>query len=156
MFTGTTALCVADALPADGKLISLELDQYFKDLAQPYFEKAGVASRVDVQVGKALDFLQAYRGEPFDLIFIDADKTGYQSYYNAILDRGLLRKNGVLLIDNVLYKGFPITDDLFKEDADMRKNGEALVQLNKMIRQDKRVDVCVLPIRDGVSFIMQK
>lgn len=157
MFTGTTTLCVASSLPSDGKVVCLEIDQYFEDLARPYFEKAGVSSKIDVKVGKALDFLQSYNGEPFDLIFIDADKTGYLGYFNAIFDRGLLSKNGVLLVDNVLYKGLPITDGLQSEStAERVDNGGALKHFNQVVRQDKRVEVCVLPIRDGVSFIMHK
>ncbi|MCO5613706.1 hypothetical protein L7F22_067984 [Adiantum nelumboides] len=132
MFTGTTTLCVASSLPSDGKVVCLEIDQYFEDLARPYFEKAGVSSKIDVKVGKALDFLQSYDGEPFDLIFIDADKTGYLGYFNAIFDRGLLSKSGVLLVDNVLYKGLPITDGLQSEStAERVDNGGALKHFNQ-------------------------
>lgn len=89
------------------EIVALELDQYYKDLATPYFEKAGVGNKVDVRIGSASDALHAMKDnkeESFDLIFIDADKVGYMGYYEAILQNGLLRKGGVMLVDNVLYK----------------------------------------------------
>jgi caffeoyl-CoA O-methyltransferase len=89
------------------QIITLELDQHFKDLATPYFEKAGVNSKIDVRVGSAIDLIEDMvksKEEPFDVIFIDADKTGYKKYYDTIMDAGLLCKGGVMLVDNVLYK----------------------------------------------------
>lgn len=88
------------------QLIALEIDEYFKHLAAPFFAKAGVADIIDVRVGPALESVQAMAGteEPFDLIFIDADKTGYHDYYETIMSSGLLAKGGVLLVDNTLYK----------------------------------------------------
>jgi len=166
MFTGTTTLCIADALPEDGKLISLEIDKYFKDIATPYFEKAGVASRIDVRIGSALDSIRNMvenKEEPFDLIFIDADKTGYHDYYETILGSGLLRQGGVLLVDNTLYKGIPFTSELEKADASLAErlhisveNGLALKAFNKHVADDPRVEASVLPIRDGVTWIMHK
>ncbi|UZJ52486.1 hypothetical protein CBS101457_001806 [Exobasidium rhododendri] len=166
MFTGTTTLCIANVLPSDGKVVSLELDQYFKDLATPYFEKAGLNERIDVRVGSAKDALEKMKESqeaPFDLIFIDADKAGYLAYYEAIMESGLLRKGGVMLIDNVLYKGYPFTPELQKDSKaklpDLEidaSNGEALIKFNSHVSKDPRVQVIILPIRDGVSWIMAK
>ncbi|KAE8234306.1 hypothetical protein CF326_g654 [Tilletia indica] len=166
MFTGTTTLCVADALPEDGQLVTLEIDSYFKDLTAPYFQKAGVASRIDVRIGSALDSIKQMaqaQEEPFDLIFIDADKTGYHDYYETILEAGLLRKGGVLLVDNTLYKGVPFTPDLENADQATVKqlqlnlsNGLALRDFNKHVAQDTRVEASILPIRDGVTWIMHR
>ncbi|KAK0526491.1 hypothetical protein OC834_004783 [Tilletia horrida] len=166
MFTGTTTLCVADALPQDGKLVTLEIDSYFKDLATPYFEKAGVASRIDVRIGSALESIKKMaqdKEEPFDLIFIDADKTGYHDYYETILGSGLLRQGGVLLVDNTLYKGVPFTPALEQASAETVKqlqlnlsNGIALKKFNQHVAQDSRVEASVLPIRDGVTWIMHR
>ncbi|CAD6960702.1 unnamed protein product [Tilletia caries] len=166
MFTGTTTLCVADALPADGKLVTLEIDSYFKDLTLPFFQKAGVASRIDVRIGSALDSIKHMaqaNEEPFDLIFIDADKTGYHDYYETILSAGLLRQGGVLLVDNTLYKGVPFTPDLENADPETVKqlqlnlsNGLALRSFNKHVAQDSRVDASILPVRDGVTWIMHR
>lgn len=113
MFTGTTTLCVADQLPAGGKIIALEIDAYLKDFLQPHIEKAGVAEKVEVMTGKANDAIetllkdvQSRKAEPFDLIFIDADKTGYQGYFDQIINGGLLAKSGTLLVDNTLYSEY--------------------------------------------------
>lgn len=162
MFTGTTTLCVADALPSDGKIITLEIDQYFKDLAIPFFEKAGVNNRVQVQIGSAIESMEKMienKEEPFDVIFIDADKTGYKKYYDTIIQGGLLCKGGVMLVDNVLYKGFTFTPELqqSKDLPDMgidEANGKAMVEFNEYVSKDSRSQVVVLPIRDGISWIM--
>lgn len=88
------------------QVITLEIDAYFRDLAAPYFAKAGVADKVDVRIGKALKTIEilAKSEEPFDLIFIDADKGAYQIYFDLIMKTGLLKKAGVMLVDNTLYK----------------------------------------------------
>lgn len=89
------------------QIITLEVDQYFKDLAVPYFEKGKVNEKIDVRIGHASERLANMvekKEEPFDLIFIDADKSGYKKYYDTIMESGLLKKGGVLLVDNVLYK----------------------------------------------------
>lgn len=166
MFTGTTTLAIADVLPKQGgKIIALELDDYLRELANPFFEKAGVKERVDVRIGKAMDSIQEMiksKEEFFDLIFIDADKGAYQQYYDVIMDNGLLRKGGVLLVDNVLYKASPFVPNLEKATSDQLKtaihfeNGKSLAAFNKFVRQDDRVDVTILPVRDGVSWIQYK
>ncbi|PWN34526.1 S-adenosyl-L-methionine-dependent methyltransferase [Meira miltonrushii] len=166
MFTGTTTLAVADVLPKEGgKIIALELDAYLRELANPFFERAGVKERVDVRIGKAMDSIQEMikaKEDPFDLIFIDADKGAYQQYYDVIMDNGLLRKGGVLLVDNVLYKASPFVPELQQATPEQLKtaiqfeNGKALAAFNKFVRQDDRVDVTILPVRDGVSWIQYK
>lgn len=105
MFTGTTTLCVATHLPADGKIVALEIDAYLKDFVMPHMEKAGVGNKVDIRTGPAKDTLKqlADQGESFDLIFIDADKSGYVGYFNTILDTKLLAPGGTMLVDNTLY-----------------------------------------------------
>lgn len=111
MFTGTTTLCVAHALPRNGgQIVALEVVDYLETFVTPHFEKAGVKDRIDVMTGRADDALdqlqkeiQSGKAEPFDLIFIDADKGGYKTYWKKILEGGLLRKGGTMLIDNTLY-----------------------------------------------------
>lgn len=160
MFTGTTTINIAASLPKDGKIIALESEAYLKEVTKPFFDKAGVASKIEVRIGQAIDSLKELIAKrmSFDLIFIDADKTGYLSYYEAIMDGGLLNDNGVLLVDNVLYQGLPIMPELRKEGEDefMSKNGRALHHLNQIIDDDPRVDVTILPVRDGLSWVTKK
>lgn len=110
MFTGTTTFCLAHHLPQGGKVVALELDQYLDDFLAPHLKRAGLQEKVQVRVGQAKDTLENLVGEvqsgqeePFDLVFIDADKTGYEGYYNQMMDGGLLKKGGVFLVDNTLY-----------------------------------------------------
>lgn len=162
MFTGTTTLCVADVLPSNGKIVALEIDQYFKDLVTPYFEKAGVDKRIDVRIGSAIQSMEKMvqdKEDAFDVIFIDADKPGYKNYYDTIMQGGLLRNGGVMLVDNVLYKGYTFTPELqeSKNLPDMGidgANGKAMVEFNEYVSNDSRSQVVVLPIRDGISWIM--
>lgn len=114
MFTGTTTACIAHNLPKDGKVVALELDAHLRDFVTPLFEKSGLASRIDIRIGAASEAIRSLAlekqddkngiQEGFDLIFIDADKTGYKGYYDTILQSGLLRKGGLLVVDNTLYK----------------------------------------------------
>lgn len=109
MFTGTTTLAVAERLPSageGGKIVALELDAWLGDFVKPHFERAGCADKFELVTGPAkqsLDELTKRGEEPFDLVFIDADKTGYEGYFKQIMDGGLLRKGGVFLVDNTLY-----------------------------------------------------
>ena len=95
--------------------------------------------------------------DAYDIIFIDADKPGYTTYFNMILDKHLLKKDGLLVVDNTLYKGAPWTEGLVDESLlDIAKtNADAIKHFNQVVRQDKRVEVIVLPVRDGVSLIMR-
>ncbi|CEH15677.1 caffeoyl-o-methyltransferase [Ceraceosorus bombacis] len=142
------------------------MDAYFKKLSQPFFARAGVRERVDVRIGAALDQIKGMvrdNEQPFDLIFIDADKTGYHDYYETIIGSGLLAKGGVLLVDNTLYKGLPFTPDLDKASPELlgrlqinQEYGTALRKFNQHVAQDQRVEASILPIRDGVTWIVQR
>lgn len=110
MFTGTTTFCIADNLPQGGKVVALELDAYLETFLSPHLERAGLREKVEVRTGAAKDSIERLVEEvkqgaipPFDLIFIDADKTGYQGYYDQVMQGGLLKVGGVFLVDNTLY-----------------------------------------------------
>ncbi|CAO1637773.1 unnamed protein product [Sympodiomycopsis kandeliae] len=166
MFTGTTTLCIAEQLKhiKDAKVVTLELDQYLSDFVRPHLENAGVSDQVEILIGQAsqsLDTLKR-RKEQFDLVFIDADKGGYKAYFDAILDGNLLRPGGVMLIDNTLYKGTPLFDDKHTRQLQETIPGiksdlaQAVKEFNAYIRNDERVDVCVMPIRDGITWVNKK
>lgn len=163
MFTGTTTVCIAQQLRQGGKVTALEIDPYLHNFTRPFFHQSGLAEKIDVKVGNAVDHLEAISKtivcdqDAYDIIFIDADKPGYTTYFNMILDKHLLKKDGLLVVDNTLYKGAPWTEGLVDESLlDIAKtNADAIKHFNQVVRQDKRVEVIVLPVRDGVSLIMR-
>ncbi|SAM78675.1 related to O-methyltransferase [Ustilago bromivora] len=163
MFTGTTTVCIAQQLPPGGKVTALEIDPYLNTFTRPLFEQTGLGDKIEVKVGNAVESLEAIAKDvlsdedAYDIIFIDADKPGYKSYFKTILDCGLLKRSGLLVVDNTLYKGTPWTEGLVEEKMLEigKENAEAIKQFNSLVKEDKRVQVVVLPVRDGVSLIMR-
>lgn len=150
-FTGYSSLSVARALPADGKLVCCDVSREFTDIARRYWAKAGVAEKIDLRLAPALETLAALRetqAGSFDLAFIDADKSNYRNYYEAVLD--LLRPGGALLIDNVLWSG-DVADPSAKD-----QETTVLRDLNSFIATDSRVDFCLLPIADGLTIARKR
>jgi predicted O-methyltransferase YrrM len=148
-FTGYSALAVAAALPEDGQLIACDVSEEYTSVGRPFWNKAGVAARIDLRLGPALATLDALitRGESgkFDFAFIDADKPNYDAYYERCLK--LVRKRGLIAIDNVLWSGAVV--DARKTSADTK----ALRALNRKIRDDARVDMCMLTVGDGLTLV---
>jgi predicted O-methyltransferase YrrM len=150
-FTGYSSLSVARALPADGKLICCDVSEEYTAVARRYWTKAGVADKIDLRIAPALETLAALTrtdAGTFDMAFIDADKTNYQHYYEAVLD--LLRPGGAVLIDNVLWSGEVANPEA--RDADTT----ALRKLNSLIATDERVDFCLLHIADGLTIARKR
>ena len=148
-FTGFSALSVARALPADGRLICCDISEEWTAIGRRYWEKAGVAHKIDLRLGPALDTLRALPPEPrFEIAFIDADKVNYPLYYEEILKR--LRPNGLILFDNVLWMGRVI------EPSDDSDDTVALRKLNDFIAADTRVDSVMLSISDGLTIVRKK
>jgi caffeoyl-CoA O-methyltransferase len=151
-FTGYSALCVAQALPADGKLIACDISEEFTAVARRYWAKSGIADRIELRLAPALDTLKSLLAGggagSFDFAFIDADKTQYDAYYEAILK--LLRTGGLITIDNVLWSG-AVADDR-KRDADT----VALRALNEKLKTDKRITLSMLPIGDGLTLARKR
>ena len=149
-FTGLSTLCMAKGLPHDGKIISIDNSDEFLSLAKQYWEKAGVQNKIESVIGQGLDIMQSYidRQFFFELIFIDADKNNYSSYYELSLQ--LLQTNGLIIIDNMLWGGE--VADLSNKD----KQTESLRFLNNKILKDHRVEFSLLPLADGISFIRKK
>jgi len=145
-FTGYSALAVASALPPGGKLICCDVSEEWTNVARRYWQEAGVADRIELRLAPALDTLAALLhhdgGETFDLAFIDADKTNYDAYYEACLK--LNRRGGAIALDNMLWSGKVADPNAHDDDTD------ALRALNAKIRDDRRVDACLLTVGDGV------
>ena len=144
MFTGYSALCFAEALPADGTVLTCEVDEESAALARQYFARSPSGNKIEVRMGPALDTMRHLTG-PFDLIFIDADKTNYVNYYRRSLD--LLAPQGVILIDNVLWDG-----DVLKQPPPDDKTA-AIQELNRVVSTDPRVSAVLVTIRDGLLVI---
>jgi caffeoyl-CoA O-methyltransferase len=148
-FTGYSAICIARGLPADGVLVTCDVNEEWAGIARRYFDEAGLADRIDLRLGPALDTLQAMPAEePFDFGFIDADKTGYPDYYEEVLR--LLRPGGLAMLDNMLRGGRVIDPDL--EDEGDR----AVVGLNERILADERVEMAMLGVSDGVTLVLKR
>ncbi len=151
VFTGYSALAVALALPKDGRVVALDISKEFTDLARGYWREAGVDDRIDLRLGPALDAMDKMiaGGEaPFDFVFIDADKTGYDAYYERALT--LVRKGGLIAIDNMLF--FGRVSDLSHND----ENTVAVRALNEKIHADPRVDIALTSVGDGVMLAIKR
>ncbi len=150
MFTGYSALAMAEALPDDGVLVACELDAEVARLAQASFDASPGGERIDVRVGPAAQTLAqlAADGEPFDLVFLDADKGGYLGYFRTLLDTGLLAAGGLLCADNTLLQGEPYLDAGARTE-----NGAAIAAFNAAVAADPRVQQVLLPLRDGLTLI---
>ena len=144
MFTGYSALCFAEALPADGTVITCEVDEESVALARQYFARSPIGKKIEIRMGPALDTMRELKG-PFDLIFIDADKMNYLNYYRRALD--LLSPTGVILIDNVLWDG-----DVLKQPPPDEKTA-AIQELNRVVAADPCVSAVLVTIRDGILVV---
>jgi caffeoyl-CoA O-methyltransferase len=152
VFTGYSALWVALALPEDGLIIACDVDKDWTDIAQRYWQEADVAHKIDLRLAPAAktleDLLEAGEAEKFDMAFIDADKSHYNSYYEQCLR--LVRPGGLILVDNVLWYGRVI--DASVQDADTI----AIRAINEKIAADERVDVTMLAIGDGLTVAVKR
>lgn len=150
MFTGYSALAMAEALPEDGKCIACEVDEYVAEFAQNCFNASPHGDKIQIKVAPALETMKqlADAGESFEFVFIDADKTEYIDYFNLLLDRNLLVPGGFIAVDNTLLQGQP-----YLPSQQRSKNGEAIAQFNRFVAADPRVEQVLLPLRDGLTLI---
>lgn len=153
MFTGYSALAMAEALPEDGLMVACEVDEYVANFAKSCFQESPHGSKITVKVAPALQTMRqlADASESFDLVFIDADKSEYVDYYNLLLDTGLLAPKGLICVDNTLLQGQP-----YLPPAQRSVNGEAIARFNQVVADDPRVEQVILPLRDGVTLIRRK
>jgi predicted O-methyltransferase YrrM len=148
-FTGYSALCVARGLPDDGRLLCCDVNEEWTSIGRRYWEKAGVARKIELRIGPALDTLRALpAGTQFDMAFVDADKPNYRNYYEEILTR--LRPNGLILFDNVLWMGQVL------DTASTEESTRAIRELNDFIAADRRVDSVMLSISDGLTIVRKR
>lgn len=145
MFTGYSSLAMAEALPAGGEVVACEVDPQVADVARECFAESPSGDRVTIEVGPAMDTLHRLTGR-FDLVFIDADKTGYQDYLRFLLDSDLLTPDTLIAVDNTLLQGEPYADD-------PTVNGSAIDEFNRAVADDVRVEQVLVPLRDGVTLI---
>ncbi len=152
VFTGYSSLAVAMELPPTGTLVACDVSEEYTQVARRYWEKAGVTDRVDLRIAPAEETLTALLEDSqegtFDFAFIDADKTNYDTYYEQSLQ--LLRPGGVIALDNI-FRGGRVADPEV-EDESVR----AIQRLNEKLHNDERIDLCVLPLADGVTLAMKR
>jgi caffeoyl-CoA O-methyltransferase len=141
LYTGYSALTMAEALPEDGELITCDRDPETSRIAQSFFDRSPHGRKITIRLGRALDTLQSLPPNPaFDLVFLDADKKNYSAYYDLVLPR--LKLGGLLAADNALWSGNVL--------APKQKSDHAMIAFNKRVQDDPRVENVLLTVRDGV------
>jgi predicted O-methyltransferase YrrM len=152
VFTGYSSLSVARALPKDGRIIACDVSEEWTSIARKYWKKAGVEDKIDLRIGPALATLDTLislrQTEKFDMAFIDADKTNYLAYYERCIE--LVRKGGLIVVDNTLWSGDVANPENQKPDT------VALRAFNDALRDDDRIDLALLPVGDGVTLARKR
>lgn len=151
-FTGYSTLCMALSLPSEGRIITCDVHQEWTDVAQRYWSEAGVRHQIELRLAPAMETLEALladdQAETFDFMFIDADKENYLGYYETGME--LVRPGGLIAVDNVLWGGS--VADFAKQDKDT----EAIRMLNETLHRDRRVDLSLVPIGDGLTLARKR
>ena len=153
VFTGYSSLAVALALPETGRIVACDVSEEYTSIARRYWEKAGIADKVDLRLAPAVETLDHLlkhdqAAETFDMAFIDADKESYLLYYERILK--LLRPGGLMLVDNVLWSGLPADPEHHDSNTD------AIREFNAFLFQDERIDLSLLPLADGLTLARKR
>ncbi|MBQ9498539.1 MAG: class I SAM-dependent methyltransferase [Bacteroidaceae bacterium] len=144
-YSGYSALCMAEGLPADGHLYTIEINDEQEEFTRPWLENSAYAEKIDLLIGDALKLVPTL-GVTFDMAFIDADKRHYLDYYELVLDN--LNPNGYILADNTLWDGHVVEE---VKEHDLQTQG--IMQFNDFVAADKRVEKVILPLRDGLTII---
>jgi predicted O-methyltransferase YrrM len=145
-YTGYSALAVALALPKDGSIICCDVSEDWTAVGKPFWKKAGVEKKIDLRIAPALETLKKLKG-PFDFVFIDADKPNYINYYERCLE--LVRRGGLIAVDNVLWSG-DVANERTRDELAL-----ALRKFNDHVHKDERVELAMLPIGDGVTLALK-
>ncbi len=147
-YTGYSAICLAEGMKAGGHLVTIDINEELKEMVLDYIEKSGNAGKIKPLIGDAIEIIPSLKRE-FDIVFIDADKYNYISYYNIVFDK--VRPGGYIIFDNVLWSG-----KVIKEVKPNDKDTLTLLELNKLIHEDHRVQEVLFPIRDGLLVARKK
>ncbi|ELR70434.1 O-methyltransferase [Fulvivirga imtechensis AK7] len=145
-YTGYSAICLAEGLSKDGKLYTIDINEELEEMVKDYFVKAGVSDKIEYLIGNAVDLIPALKVQ-FDLVFIDADKINYSNYFDLVIDK--VTAGGFIVADNVLWSGKVVNQD--KADKDT----QALLDFNRKVHNDTRVENVLFPVRDGLM-VMRK
>ncbi len=143
-YTGYSALCLAEGIQSSGEIHTIDINEELFDFQRKYFDKSGFGNQIIQHTGNALDIIPKL-DKNFDLVFIDADKENYVNYFHAIIDN--MNPGGIILSDNVLWSGKVLDTEFKKEDT----STPALIEYNKLLKEDDRVETVMLPIRDGLT-----
>lgn len=142
-YTGYSALCLAEGMAKEGKLHTIDYNEELYDFQRKYFDRSDYSNQIVQHLGNALEIIPNL-DKKFDLVFIDADKENYSNYFHIIIDK--LNTGGVILSDNVLWSG-KIFEKVHPDDVDTQE----LIKYNKLLKDDKRIETIILPIRDGLT-----
>lgn len=145
-YTGYSAICLAEGLAPTGKLITLDINAELENKVRNYFNEAGLSQRIDYRIGDARKIIPQLK-ETFDLVFIDADKENYSLYYDLVIDKVL--PGGILMADNVLWSGKVV-------DPQPDKDTRAILEFNRKVQADSRVENLLLSLRDGIMMMYKK
>ena len=142
-YTGYSAICIAEGISNEATIETIDKNEELEDIQNRYFKKSGFRDQIKQHVGNALEIIPTL-DKKFDLVFIDADKSNYCNYFNLVI--GKMKKGGIILSDNVLWSG-KVVEKLDKKDIDTK----SLLEYNRLLNSDPRVETVLLPIRDGLS-----
>jgi len=152
VFTGYSSMCVALALPQNGRIVACDINESWTSIARRHWREARIDHKIDLRLAPAIDTLAALiaggESETFDMVFIDADKENYLAYYESSLN--LVKRGGLILVDNVLWHGRVV------DREDNERSVVAIRNLNETIRADDRVDISLVPIGDGVTLVRKR
>jgi caffeoyl-CoA O-methyltransferase len=149
-FTGYSALCMAAGLEEGATIDTCEVDDELQPLAQSFFDRSQHGHKINMHIGSALEIAPKL-GKQFDMVFIDGDKREYPDYYRMLMDGGLVHSGSILLADNILWYG-----KVVQPVAHNDRHTEALIEFNRMVVEDNRVESVILPLRDGINVIRVK
>lgn len=149
-FTGYSALSMAAGLPDGGVIDTCEVDDELESIAQSFFARSAHGHKIHQHIGSALEIAPRL-GKQWDMVFIDGDKREYPAYYNMLMDQGLVHSGSILLADNILWYG-KVVEEVHHNDL----HTKALIEFNRMVVEDDRVESVILPLRDGINLIRVK
>lgn len=149
-FTGYSALCMAAGLEDGATIDTCEVDDELESLAQSFFNRSPYGDKINLHIGSALEIAPRL-GKQFDLVFMDGDKREYPAYYDMLMDGGLVHSGSVILADNILWYG-----KVVQPVAHNDHHTQALIEFNRRVREDERVESVILPLRDGINIIRVK